>query len=86
MVTINELKYNGRSAIKTAERNGINRKVFANRIHHGWSIRRACTFKRQPNLKIIASKLGIKYRRLCYLITQKGWTCEELLEKQKKGE
>ena len=84
MIIINDIKYNGRSAVKQAERNGISRNVFANRIRNGWSVRRACTYKKGPNLKEVAYKLGISYRKLYYLITCKGWTCEELLKKKEK--
>lgn len=85
MIIINDIKYNGRSAVKQAERNGISRSVFANRIRQGWSVKRACTYKKGPNLKEVAYKLGISYGRLYYLITCKGWTCDELLKEKENG-
>lgn len=84
MIKLNDIKYNGRSAVIVAKENGISRSVFSNRIRYGWSVEKACTYKKAQNLKEVAYKLGISYGRLYYLITCKGWTCEELLKEKEK--
>ena len=85
MIIFNDIKYNGRSAVEIAKENGISRNVFSNRIRYGWSVEKACTYKKKINLKEVAYKLGISYGRLYYLITCKGWTCEELLKEKENG-
>ena len=74
----NRTKYflNGRPAVDIARENGISKEKFTDRIQLGWSIEKACTYKRLT-ARELAIKMDVDEKKIRSLRSQ-GYTWEEL--------
>lgn len=70
--------YNGRPAVDVAREHGISDTSFIQRLHYGWSMEKACTFK-EPSLKEIALKTGLTFNQVYNLVYKKRIAKEDVL-------
>ena len=67
----------GVPAVDIARKNGIPKNMLYFRLSKGWSLERACTYKRLKG-KELALKLGVDIAKIYSLHQNKGYSWEDL--------